>query len=91
MKKLIDDIFQMESDSHPASISIISDGAINVERTTNFDFEGEVPILPMRNMVLFPGVVTPVTVGRPSTLKLVKKAEKTNCFAYSICPTTPQP
>ncbi|MBO4598989.1 MAG: endopeptidase La [Bacteroidaceae bacterium] len=89
MKKLIDDIFQMESDSHPASISIISDGAINVERTTNFDFEGEVPILPMRNMVLFPGVVTPVTVGRPSTLKLVKKAEKTNEFIATFCQKSP--
>ncbi|MBP5221495.1 MAG: LON peptidase substrate-binding domain-containing protein, partial [Bacteroidaceae bacterium] len=79
----------MESDSHPASISIISDGAINVERTTNFDFEGEVPILPMRNMVLFPGVVTPVTVGRPSTLKLVKKAEKTNEFIATFCQKSP--
>ena len=33
-----------------------------------------VPILPLRNMVLFPTVVMPVTVGRKSSLKLIQKA-----------------
>ena len=34
----------------------------------------EVPILPIKNTVLFPGVVIPVTVGRQKSIKLVKKA-----------------
>src|SRR5262245_36170105 len=29
------------------------------------------PVLPLRNLVLFPGVVMPVDVGRPSSLRLV--------------------
>lgn len=32
------------------------------------------PILPLRNNVLFPGVVIPITVGRDKSLKLVKDA-----------------
>jgi ATP-dependent Lon protease len=31
----------------------------------------ELPVLPLRNLVLFPGVVLPVDVGRPSSLRLV--------------------
>ena len=33
-----------------------------------------VPVLPLRNMVLFPTVVMPVTVGRKSSLKLIQNA-----------------
>ncbi len=33
----------------------------------------EVPILPLRNNVLFPGVVIPITVGRDKSLKLVSE------------------
>ena len=32
------------------------------------------PILPLRNTVLFPGVVIPITVGRDKSIKLVKDA-----------------
>lgn len=31
------------------------------------------PILPLRNTVLFPGVVIPITVGRDKSIKLIKK------------------
>lgn len=34
------------------------------------------PILPIRNTVLFPGVVIPITVGRQKSIRLVKKAYK---------------
>ncbi|MDX2196217.1 MAG: endopeptidase La [Cytophagales bacterium] len=35
-----------------------------------------IPILPVRNTVLFPGVVLPITVGREKSIKLVKKSYK---------------
>jgi ATP-dependent Lon protease len=35
-----------------------------------------IAILPVRNTVLFPGVVLPITVGREKSIKLVKKAYK---------------
>lgn len=34
----------------------------------------ELPVLPLRNTVLFPGVVIPITVGRDKSIKLVKDA-----------------
>ncbi len=34
------------------------------------------PILPIRNTVLFPGVVFPITVGRDKSIKLIKDANK---------------
>ncbi len=39
---------------------------------------GDLPILPVRNIVLFPGMVIPITVGRQSSIRLVKKASKGN-------------
>jgi ATP-dependent Lon protease len=39
-------------------------------------FPETLPILPIRNTVLFPGVVLPITVGRKKSIELVKKAYK---------------
>ena len=36
------------------------------------------PILPLRNTVLFPGVVIPITAGRAQSIKLIKEANKGN-------------
>ena len=36
----------------------------------------QLPILPVRNTVLFPGVVIPITVGRQKSIKLVKESYK---------------
>lgn len=36
----------------------------------------EIPILPLRNTVLFPGVVIPITVGRDKSIRLIKDAYK---------------
>jgi ATP-dependent Lon protease len=38
-----------------------------------FDMPEFLPILPLRNTVLFPGVVIPITVGREKSIKLVKE------------------
>ena len=46
---------------------------INAEETPE-----ELPILPLRNTVLFPGVVIPITVGRDKSIKLIKEAHKGN-------------
>ena len=36
----------------------------------------EIPLLPLRNTVLFPGVVLPITVGRDKSIKAVNEAYK---------------
>lgn len=38
------------------------------------NFPDELPILPLRNTVLFPGVVIPITVGRDKSIKLIRDA-----------------
>ena len=38
----------------------------------------ELPILPLRNTVMFPGVVFPITVGRDKSITLIKDANKGN-------------
>jgi ATP-dependent Lon protease len=40
------------------------------------EIPSELPILPVRNTVLFPGVVIPITVGRDKSINLVKDAYK---------------
>lgn len=44
------------------------------EKMYKEDTPNELPILPVRNTVLFPGVVIPITVGRDKSLKLIKDA-----------------
>lgn len=45
----------------------------------------ELPLIPLRNMVLFPGVVLPVSVGREKTLRLIRSAYNNN---EEICVAT---
>jgi ATP-dependent Lon protease len=37
-------------------------------------YQKPVPILPLRNTVLFPGVVIPITVGRDKSIRLIREA-----------------
>ena len=55
-----------ESDFLP----IIADG--DDKDLKNVEVPSVLPILPLRNTVLFPGVVLPITVGRERSLKLIR-------------------
>lgn len=39
--------------------------------------EGDIPILALRNMVLFPGLVMPVLIGREQSVRLIRHIERT--------------
>lgn len=83
-----DKIFLEEDDD--SSFSLIAD----IEGTADQMFEvksksGDIlPVLPLRNMVLFPGVFLPVSIGRPSSLKLVKEADKKELEFGVVCQKT---
>jgi ATP-dependent Lon protease len=46
------------------------------EQMNSEDIPESLAILPLRNTVLFPGVVIPITVGRDKSIKLIKDAYK---------------
>ena len=48
------------------------------ENMNNQSYPEELAILPLRNNVLFPGVVIPITVGRDKSIKLIQDANKGN-------------
>ena len=45
---------------------------------SDIDVPQELPILPLRNTVLFPGVIVPISLGRETSLKLVKDVQRSN-------------
>ena len=67
---------QMSDSQTNKAFSVISD--IDGDFTDLLDREmpHELPILPVRNMVLFPGIVSPILIGRDSSMKLLRRAEK---------------
>lgn len=57
------------------SISMLTEIQVDQEEM-QVDFSKDVPVLPLRNMTMFPMVIMPVTIGRSSSLKLVNAAFK---------------
>lgn len=54
---------------------ILTECDVDEDFTEGIEKVGDVvPILPLRNMVLFPGVAMPVIVGRPKSMRLIKEA-----------------
>ena len=60
------------------------------DSTKNDVYEEMIPILPLRNTVLFPGVVVPVTVGREKSVKAIKKAYQGDKFIGVISQLRPE-
>ncbi|WP_461534195.1 endopeptidase La [Sinomicrobium sp.] len=48
------------------------------EEINKEELPAELPILPLRNTVLFPGVVIPITAGRDKSIRLIKDANNGN-------------
>ena len=70
-------LFNDDEDRQDNVISVFTDlESGSDENFVNVDVKSEMPILPIRNRVLFPGVVLPVSIGRKSSLRLAKDAER---------------
>ena len=67
------------------TFSVIADFEGNEEQLMDIEVNEILPILPLRNMVLFPGVFMPVSVGRKTSMKLVREAEKKGAYIGVVC------
>jgi ATP-dependent Lon protease len=70
LDSLVSSVFDDDADFIPL-LSSEDEEKINKE-----DVPSILPILPLRNTVLFPGVVIPITVGRDKSIKLIKEVYK---------------
>src|SRR6056297_2644660 len=70
--KLSSFVFGTEGDKEGEFIPLISDD--NDEILESHEVPDELPILPLRNTVLFPGVILPITVGREKSVQLIREA-----------------
>ena len=66
----------MYMDNKNRSFSMIADVEGDYSDLTNMKLPDEMPILAVRNLVLFPGVVSPILIGRETSMTLIRKAEK---------------
>ncbi len=88
MKQLYNnDPFENLEDSNDQMVPIIADfGEVDM----NITFETEnLPILPLRNMVMFPHIPLPVSIGREKSMKLIKDAEARKLPIGVFCQMNP--
>ena len=81
MKEIFNDILSAAG----AEVSIIpvvqGEGMMKVDASQLPD---SLPILALRNAVLFPGTVFPITIGREKSMRLIEDAERTNSFIGAV-------
>ena len=77
--------FYMEADDNQISMIAEITTEPDAEDLAKMEFDKEIPILPLRNMVMFPHVVMPVTIGRTSSLKLINVAFKKKQPIVLVC------
>ncbi|WP_444382282.1 endopeptidase La [Prevotella sp.] len=66
------------------SIQMIADYEGDVTNLFNVNIDGELPILATRNIAIFPGVISPVIIGRKQSLNLLDKLRKHNDAAFAV-------
>lgn len=80
----------MSNRSNNSSFSFVADFEGDVEKLTDIEIDGPVPVLPVRGMVLFPCVMNPVNVGRKSSMRLLERAERTGCIIAVVAQCHPE-
>jgi ATP-dependent Lon protease len=80
---LIPDILDGDGDIVP----IIADG--DDGELEDVDVPETIPILSLRNTVLFPGVVLPISIGRPKSIQLIKDAYRNNKIVGTVAQKDP--
>lgn len=64
-------------------IPIIEDDDFNLKQDED-SLPEHLPLMPLRNTVLFPGVILPIMVGRDKSLKLIRDVHRTKGFLGAV-------
>lgn len=83
MKRKNNNLFLNSDNDEISMLAEIKTEALEGE--TEIDINKDIPVIPLRNMVMFPQVVMPITVGRVSTQKLVNAAFKNSQLVAVVC------
>ena len=86
----MEDKITMYMDNRNRSFSMIADVEGDYSDLTNMEMPDALPILAVRNLVLFPGVVSPILIGRESSMSLIRKAEKSGTLIGVVCQRDPE-
>ncbi len=73
-----------------SAFQMIADVSGEFQDLINVETPPTVPILAVRNLVLFPGVLSPILIGRDSSKNLVQKAEKKGLVIGVVCQLDPE-
>ena len=80
----------MSNQNKNSAFQMIADIEGDIKDILNINTPDNVPILPVRNLVLFPGVVSPILIGRDSSKIVIQKAEKRGELIGIICQRDPE-
>ena len=80
----------MSNQNKNSAFQMIADIEGDIKDILNINPPDNVPILPVRNLVLFPGVVSPILIGRDSSKIVIQKAEKRGELIGIICQRDPE-
>ena len=80
----------MSNQNKNSAFQMIADIEGDINDVLNVKAPDTVPILPVRNLVLFPGVVSPILIGRDSSKIVIQKAEKKGELIGVVCQRDPE-
>ncbi|HNY13952.1 MAG TPA: endopeptidase La [Bacteroidales bacterium] len=80
-------LFPENIDGEGDIIPIIADG--DDGDLEDVEVPESIPILSLRNTVLFPGVVLPISIGRPKSIQLIKDAYRTDKIVGTVAQKDP--
>ncbi len=63
---------------------MIADYEGDIESLFGIEAEGVIPILATRNIMLFPGVITPIIIGREASINLVEKLKQKPELTFAV-------
>ncbi len=76
MKSMIDKLFASGSEQEMEFMPIVPLGEDEMDDFEKGDLPTDIPVIALRNTVLFPNVVLPITVAREKSVKAITEAQK---------------